>query len=220
MKKVTLSILAGLAALWIIGIILVNVFNIDLDSYFSAPTLTRQTSAATSSDSASIVADSEWRIFKSDDFHFTIETPFELKNIQSQVNASTGNSVALFGSLISNKMALRIDESEGAGHFAVKPDERTFAFDKKMVEGRMKVAQGDSKIGKNFQFSITEVTLRGANGVEGDATFQIDGYGDWEWKIIYVRKDLVSVEIFLQYPSDPPSRAVVDRILKSLKITN
>ncbi len=84
MKKVLLFLSLGIALLWAAGIVLENVFDVDLEKFFTRDSPATQVAAAPAE--ASPVPEenySDWKTYKNDDFHFSIRAPFELYETKS-----------------------------------------------------------------------------------------------------------------------------------------
>ncbi len=217
MKKVIWSIVGGLLALWVTGIVLENFFNVDLDKYFnkspSAPEAAAPAPAADTAPAAESAASgvpSDWKTYKYDDFHFSVASPFELYQDQSS-EPTTLKSLKAKGHSPDMKFVVQVMARE-------MPDA---SFDlNKVVDQQVKMFQLMDKIMTNFQASNSPVTVADTPGVLLKGTYQVMGKIDQEMVILNMKKGTNLLNLMVQYTPTDENKASADKVIHSLSFTN
>jgi hypothetical protein len=217
MKKAVLFIFLGIIGLWVVGIVLVNFFNVDLDKYFNPSESAQQASspgndmggaannASGNAPSGGAVA-SDWKTYKNDDFHFSIQFPVDITEIKmpstpamkmvSLTGIGADKKFILNGSLMQMSVAL--------------PDSL------KNLDTEIKVLKQMDKIMTGLDVNSSPATFSGIAGLEAVGTYQMMGKDNWGLRIFKAQKGKAVMNVMLQFPNTDENKATADKILRSL----
>src|SRR5581483_8011460 len=140
MKKVLLIFVSIFGGLWILGIVLVNVFDLDWDKYFSPSYWFSRALVQTTA-----MMNPDWTTYKNDDFHFSVDTPCTMKEIKMPDNMKLKN-VRLQGMNPLKKVTLNLS--------AMDMGDPNLDLDKTMDQ-EVKAFKSMDKIMTNLQISTS-----------------------------------------------------------------
>lgn len=212
MKKALLFLFLGIVFLWIVGIVLENAFDVDLDRYFSgSPATPKAVAGPAAVSSPSADSDySNWKTYKNDDFHLSILSPYQFYETTSN-EPTTVKSLTARGHSDDMKFIIEV--------FGYEMPNANLDINHSMEKQIEGLKQMD-KLFVNLQMSSSPITVADTPGVLAVGTYQIMGKLNFEMQILKVKKGTALIDVSAQYQSTDDNKAKADKIIRSLSFTN